>query len=284
MAVLNKIRQRSLVLILVIAMALFAFVIGDLFRNSDALTGSSQDVVATINGQDINRLEFQQQVKNYQDRFGGRQTSTQAMNAIYNQELRKLVLQTEYEALGLSVEKDEMRDLLKTNFSSYPEFQDENGVFDVNRLNAFIANLKDLNGQPAPLGNFQVSYDSWTNNEQNIANGAILQSYYNMIKAGLGATIPEAENEYLGDSKTVDISYVQIPYTTIADSLIDVKKSDIKAYIDAHKDQFEVEATRKFEFVEFKEDPSKADEDAIKADLLALKNENITICSSFFSI
>ncbi|MEN8885884.1 MAG: SurA N-terminal domain-containing protein, partial [Winogradskyella sp.] len=38
MAILNKIRQRSLILILVIALALFSFVIGDLFKNSDALT------------------------------------------------------------------------------------------------------------------------------------------------------------------------------------------------------------------------------------------------------
>jgi len=212
MAVLNKIRQRSLVLIIVIAMALFAFVIGDLFRNSDALAGGSQDIVATINGKDINRTEFQQKVKNYQDRAGGRQSSTQAMNTIYNQELRKIILQSEFDELGLSVEKDEMRDLLKNSFSSYPEFQDENGIFDVNRLNAFISNLKDLKGDTAPLGNFLVNYDSWTNNEQTIAANAIQQTYYNMIKAGVSTTISEAEDEYFGDAKTVDIKYVQVPF------------------------------------------------------------------------
>ncbi|GAA4244432.1 MULTISPECIES: peptidylprolyl isomerase [Winogradskyella] len=271
MAVLNKIRQRSLVLILVIALALFAFVIGDLFKNSDALTGSSQDVVATINGTDINRAEFQQKVKNYQERAGGRQTSTQAMNVIYNQELRNIVLKSEFEELGLSVEKDEMRDLLKNSFSSYPEFQDENGNFDVNRLNAFISNLRDLNGQTAPLGNFMVNYDSWTNNEQTIAANAIQQTYYNMIKAGVSTTIAEAEEEYFGDAKTIDVRYVQVPYTTIADSLIDVSKSDIQAYMNKHKDTYETDATREVVYVEFKEEASKADEDKIKADLLALK-------------
>jgi len=273
MAVLNKIRQRSLVLILVIALALFAFVIGDLFKNSDALTGSSQDVVATINGTDINRAEFQQKVKNYQERAGGRQTSTQAMNAIYNQELRNIVLKSEFEELGLSVEKDEMRDLLKNSFSSYPEFQDENGNFDVNRLNAFISNLRDLNGQTAPLGNFMVNYDSWTNNEQTIAANAIQQTYYNMIKAGVSTTIAEAEEEYFGDAKTIDVRYVQVPYTTIADSLIDVSKSDIQAYMNKHKGTYETDATREVVYVEFKEEASKADEDKIKADLLALKTD-----------
>jgi peptidyl-prolyl cis-trans isomerase D len=271
MAVLNKIRQRSLVLILVIALALFSFVIGDLFKNSDALTGGAQDVVATINGKDINRTEFQQKVKSYQDRSGGRQTSTQSMNTIYNQELRKIVLQTEFDALGLSVEKDEIRDLLKNSFSSYPEFQDENGTFDVNRLNAFIANLKDLKGETAPLGNFLVNYDSWTNNEQTIAANAVQQTYYNMIKAGVGATIAEAEGEYLGDAKTIDIRYVQVPYTSIADSLVKISKSEIKSYMNKNEDKYKAEASREVVYVEFKEEASKADEDKIKADLLALK-------------
>ena len=71
MAVLNKIRQRSLVLILVIALALFAFVIGDIFRNSDGF-GASQDVVATINGEDIKREPFMFAVQNRQQQFGVR--------------------------------------------------------------------------------------------------------------------------------------------------------------------------------------------------------------------
>ncbi|NRD21701.1 SurA N-terminal domain-containing protein [Winogradskyella litoriviva] len=271
MAVLNKIRQRSLILIFVIAMALFAFVIGDLFKNSSAFSGGSQDVVATINGKDIKRTEFQQKVKNYQDASGGRQTSTQAMNTIYNQELRKIVLQSEFDKLGLSVEKDEMRDLLKTSFSSYPEFQDADGNFDVNRLNGFISNLKDLKGDTAPLGNFLVNYDSWTNNEQSIAANAIQQTYYNMIKAGVGTTITEAEADYFGDAKTVDVRYVQVPYTSIADSLVEVSKSDIQAYINKHKDAYQAEASREVVYVEFKEVASKADEDEIKAGLLELK-------------
>lgn len=273
MAVLNKIRQRSLILILVIAMALFSFVIGDLFKNSDALTGEAQDVIATVNGKDINRTEFQQKVKNYQDRSGGRVTNTQAMNTIYNQELRTIILENEFDELGLSVEKDEMRDLLKNSFASYPEFQDENGTFDVNRLNAFIANLKDLKGEAAPLGNLLVNFESWANNEQSIATNAVQQSYYNMIKSGIGSTITEAEDEYIADAKTVDIRYVQVPYTTIVDSLVEVSKSDVKAYMKNHEEKFKADANREVVYVEFKEVASREDENKIMADLLALKND-----------
>lgn len=276
MAILNKIRQRSLILILVIALALFAFVIQGVIDNPNAFSGS-QGVVATVNGKDIDRTDFQQKVKNYQDRAGGRISSTQAMNAIYNQELRNIILTEEYEALGLSVEKDEMRDLLKNSFQSYPEFQDENGNFDVNRLNAFISNLKDISPDSAPLTSagqsFNINYDIWTNNEQSIATSALQQTYYNMIKAGVSTTIAEAKDEYLAEAKNVDIRFVQIPYTTIADSLVQVSKSDVKAYMKDHEEKFKADANREVVYVEFKEEASKEDEDAIKAALLKLKSD-----------
>ena len=272
MAILNKIRQRSLILILVIALALFAFVIQGVIDNPNAFS-DTQGVVATVNGTDIERNDFQQKVKNYQDRAGGRITSTQAMNTIYNQELNRIILEGEFDALGLSVEKDEMRDLLKNSLQSFPEFQDENGNFDVNRLNAFIANLKDLNGDTALLGGTPLNYESWTEYEDNIAANAIQQSYYNLIRAGVGTTIAEAEDEYMADAKNVDIRFVQIPYTTIPDSLVQVTSADVKAYMDAHEDKFQADANREVIYVEFKEEASVADEDALKADLLKLKGD-----------
>ena len=63
MAILNKIRQKTVVLILVIALALFAFILSSLFDNKDALFSKSPDVVATINGEDVSRKDFKD-VKN----------------------------------------------------------------------------------------------------------------------------------------------------------------------------------------------------------------------------
>ncbi|RZN82463.1 MAG: peptidylprolyl isomerase [Winogradskyella sp.] len=272
MAVLNKIRQRSLVLILVIAMALFAFVIGDVFKNSDSF-GTSQDIIATINGEDIKREPFMLAVQNRQQRSGPNATETQIKNQVYNEELRRIIHNTEFEKLGLSVEKDKMRELLETSFGAYPEFQNQDSIFDVNRLNAFIANLKDIQPQGAPLSTFTINYAQWTNNEQSLASGALNQQYYNLVKAGVNATVAEAEDEYLADAQTVDVKYVQVPYTSIADSLVDVSKSEIKAYMEKNRDLYEVDETREILFVEFREDPSKEDEDALKALLLGLKSD-----------
>jgi len=274
MAVLNKIRQRSLVLILVIALALFAFVIGDVFRNLDS-TGGPQDIIATVNGEDIKREPFMLAVQNMQQRTGPNTSETQVKNNIYNEELRRIIMSSEFDKLGLTVEKDKMRELLETSFGNYPEFQNQDSIFDVNKMSAFIANLKDIQPQGAPLSTFTINYAQWTNNEQSLANNALTQQYYNLVKAGVNATVTEAEDDYIAGAKTLDLKYVQVPYTTIADSLVTVTKSDIKDYIERNKDTYQVDATREILFVEFKEEASVEDEDALKAELLVLRSDKL---------
>lgn len=274
MAVLNKIRQRSLVLILVIALALFAFVIGDVFRNLDS-TGGPQDIIATVNGEDIKREPFMLAVQNMQQRTGPNTSETQVKNNIYNEELRRIIMSSEFDKLGLTVEKHKMRELLETSFGNYPEFQNQDSIFDVNKMSAFIANLKDIQPQGAPLSTFTINYAQWTNNEQSLANNALTQQYYNLVKAGVNATVTEAEDDYIAGAKTLDLKYVQVPYNTIADSLVTVTKSDIKDYIERNKDTYQVDATREILFVEFKEEASVEDEDALKAELLVLRSDKL---------
>jgi peptidyl-prolyl cis-trans isomerase D len=266
MAVLNKIRQRSLFLILIIALALFSFVLADLFKNSDALTAKSQNIVATINGKDITREDFLQKVEAAQRQAGPSATSTQVMNRVWEQEVRQAVMETQYEALGISVEKDQMRDLLKTALATSPEFLNEAGLFDENKLNEYIANLKET----SPVG-----FESWVNYEKQVANNALQQNYFNLVKAGLTGTLAEGELEHKLEGNKVDIKFVQVPYASIPDSVVKVSKSDISDYINKNKKKYEVEASRDIRFVEFKEEPTIEDENAIKTELSKLLNDRV---------
>ena len=100
-----------------------------MFKNSDALTSKSQNIVATINGKDISREDFLKKVEVAQRQMGPSATNTQVMNRVWDQEVRQAVMETQYEELGISVEKDQMRDLLKTSLATSPEFLNEAGLF-----------------------------------------------------------------------------------------------------------------------------------------------------------
>lgn len=258
MAILNKIRQKTVILILVIALALFAFILSSLFENRDALFSKSQNIVATINDKDITREDFMLKVEQLQRQMGPNATNTQVMNRVWDQEVRQAVLQNQFDALGLSVEKDQMRDLLKTALATNENFLNEAGLFDENKMNEYIANLKETSPQ---------GFQSWINYEQQVAANALSQNYFNMVKAGLSGTIAEGKLEHELAGNKVDVKYVQINFATIPDSTVAVSKSDIKSYINANKNQYKVEASKDIRYVEFKEVASAADENAIKAEL-----------------
>ncbi len=267
MAVLNKIRQRSLFLIIVIALALFSFVLADLFNKGNSFSQQAQNVVATINGKEITRDGFLQKVENMQRQLGPNATNSQVVNRVWDLEVRQAVMESQFEKLGITVEKDQMRDLLKQALASSPEFLNEAGLFDENKLNEYIANLKET----SPIG-----YQSWIDYENSLANNGLQQNYFNLVRAGLSGTLAEGELEHNLEGNKADIKFVQIPYTSIPDSLVKVSKAEIAAYIEKHKKQYEVEASRDIKFVQFNETASLEDENAIKAslkDLLANKVE-----------
>ena len=236
MAVLNKIRQRSLVLIIVIALALFSFVLADLFKNSGALTGKSQNTIATINGKDISREDFLRKVEFAQRQLGPSASNTQAINRVWDLELRQAVLETQFDELGFTVETEQMKDLIKSRYGQDPTFLNEDGVFDEGKLNEFLANLK---ANAKTDANSQALYSQWIETEAGLALSAKEQSYYNMVKAGITATVAEGKMEHELENNKVDLKFVQIPYSSIADSTITVSKSEINAYIKKHPKEFQ---------------------------------------------
>ena len=71
------------------------------------------------------------------------------------------------------------------------------------------------------------------------------------------------------------MKYVQIPFSSIPDSVLTVKKSDITNYIKKFPKKYEVEASRNLVYVQFKETASLEDEQTIQADLTALIEDKV---------
>lgn len=58
----------------------------------------------------------------------------------------------------------------------------------------------------------------------------------------------------------LDLRYVQIPYSSIPDSEVEVTKEDIRNYIEKHQARFQTEKARDLQYVFFEETPSAQDE------------------------
>ncbi|MDY8134727.1 peptidylprolyl isomerase [Aquimarina sp. 2201CG5-10] len=270
MAVLNKIRQRSVFLIVIIALALFSFVLADLIRNGGAISQKAENTIATINGKDIDRTEFAKEVEAASSGFRGGST-IQAVNNVWNRFVRKTVFEEQFEELGIKVGKDQVTDLLEEALANDPTFQNDAGVFDKAKMQEYVANIQATN--PA-------AFKRWQDYKIALGTNALEETYLTMIKAGVGATLKEGELVYKMENDNVDIKYVQLPYSSIPDTEIQVSDAEIQTYINAQVDKYQSEATRSIRYVSFKEVASESDENDIKADVSKLIEDRVVFNSA----
>lgn len=269
MAILAKIRQRTLILILIIGLALFAFVISDVFNNN----GSGQKLpseIGTVNGENIPLRQFQNQVEYGMNISRGSRSTMEVANAVWEQEVRNTLITQQLDELGITIEKDEIWNLLisSPNITTNPLFQDEAGVFVEGKLREYVNNLEAT--QNASAEN-QIDYQNWLSTEEYTIREAKKALYFNLVQAGSIATVKEGEMLYRMENDKVSFQFVQVPYTSIADSLVEIRKSDIQKYIDNHKSAYEVKESRDIQYVYFPEVPSKSDEDETRDGVANLK-------------
>lgn len=266
MAVLNKIRQRSVFLIIIIALALFSFVLADVIRNGGLSSGNSQNVIATVNGKDIDRQEFAQQVENFERNMGGNMSTTQAVNRIWDERLRQVIIEEQIEELGIRAGDGQVTNLVRTQMANNPNFLNEAGMFDENRLREYVANLKASSPQ---------AYEQWVQFTDNLRETAKINNYYTMVGAGIGATEKEGELAYQFQNNNVNLKYVQIPYDKIPHSEAQVSKSEISDYIKSHPEEFKKEASRSIQYVVFDETASNDDKTESQDALKKLRGERV---------
>ena len=267
MAVLENIRKRTTVLILIIGLALFAFVISGVFTSSNFGGDKVGSSVAEINGEDISIDEFRQEVEVASKRVGPTTSSMQVVNQVWENKVRKTILGEQFEDLGIGIEQDQIVDFLRTTgYAQNPQFQDQNGQFDANMFRQTVADWKVNN--PA-------QYEAWMQTEAEIVQLAKEQTYFNMVKAGVGATLKEGELDYKLANEKMDIKYVRVPYTSIPDSTINVAKSEIADYVNKHKEEYKQDPARDLQYVYFQEKPSEADQKAIKDEITKLLDDTV---------
>ncbi|WP_299057039.1 peptidylprolyl isomerase [uncultured Polaribacter sp.] len=262
MAILSKIRERSMFLIIIIGLALFAFVL-DPSTLGDFFNSSKVNEIGEINGETISRQEYAAELEAYKQQAGSSVTEMQASTTVWNNILRKKIYQNQLSEAGIAVgESDVWNELTNSpSVKSNPQFLNEAGLFDEIKFKQFLADTKENNPQ---------LWGAWLNYMNQIKDNAERNTYNNLVAAGLGASLKEGEFKYLEDNTKLMTKFVFVPYTSIADSLVSVSKSEITSYIQQNENDFKVDESRDISYVEFKIAATTEDENAIKTSLEAM--------------
>ena len=262
MAVLSKIRERSMFLIIIIGLALFAFVL-DPSTLGDFFNSNKINEVGQINGESITRQEFIQELESYKQQVGSSVPEMQAVNTVWENILRKKIYQNQLNEAGITIgESDVWNELIATPFvQNNPEYQNEPGLFDEQKFKQFLADTKENNKE---------LWAQWSSYMGQIRDNLSTTTYNNLITAGLGASLKEGESEYLYENTKLNAEFVYVPYTSISDSLVKIKKSEVESYIKKHEADYKVDASRDINYVTFEILPTVEDENVLKAEVSSL--------------
>ena len=258
MAILSKIRERSIFLIFIIGMALLAFVFTGVF---DGSSSTSQDPVLIVGDEEVGIDEFSRQVDFAERNY--RMTTMQAVNFAYDQSTNAKAFEQTFDALGLFVGKTHIEQFIENdpNFSADPQFQGEDGSFDSNLFTDFILDLSQNNPQ---------GFEQWKAQEASIKNNIRVQHYADMVSAGLNTTNFEAQQSYALQNDLIDLEYVRIPYSVIPDSIVPVSNKDLERYLADNADSYEREESRDLQYVQFTETATPEDKVLIENELREL--------------
>ncbi|PQJ20498.1 peptidylprolyl isomerase [Nonlabens tegetincola] len=252
MAILQQIRSRGVILILVIALALFAFIVQGALTSSDQKQETSIGYVGDV---EINQTDFAQKVENMSRNMGPSGSTVQAVNSVWNSEVRNAVLSEQMEAAGIQVTDAQVRDQVRSFYESNPQFQNADGTFNEGAFKTYEESF--LQNDP----------QTWKNYLNDVRSNLRQEKFFELLKSGFVGTNAEARMDYLMENEQRSFNYVQIPYTTIADSTVEVSKSEIESYIASHSKEFQTEAQRDLQMVLFADVASDSDKEAIKNDL-----------------
>lgn len=252
MAVLQKIREKSGLLIGVIGLSLFAFIIGGLFEGGINFTSRN---VGEVNGVAISAADYSNKIQNLEQ--SGRGKGSQLHNQVWSNEVRTILFTEQLDKAGLRLGKDQLINVLKTDpsFAQNPQFLNDAGKFDINKFNTFLAQMKAQGPQ---------QWNAWLAYEKQLETVAKEQMYLNMIKGAIVTTTAEAKMVYKNEATKVSFDYVTIPFSSINDDQAKVTNDEITAYVKKHAKQFKTTPSRKVEYVFVANKPSQEDEAASK--------------------
>ena len=286
MASLQKIRNHGALLIAIVGLAMLAFILGDFLNSGSSFFNRSRENVGVIEGQKVHYTEYEaakdQLTEVYKIESGrsdfDEDTYAQIRNQVWNMFVLDYTLRAQAEKIGMDITQDELTELcvgknVHQILRSRRAFMDENGQFNRDAVKNLIASINEGSDDAEQNANLQQAKTYWLYWEKAVRISYMQEKYTNLLQHLIKANSLDAEFAFNGRQNGVSAEYVMQPYYTVADSLVKVSESDIKALYKQHKEQFKQTPNRAIKYVTFDIVPSADDFKAAETLMTSLQEE-----------
>ena len=233
MAAIGNIRKHYGLLVVIVGLALLAFVMGDLLKSTNS---GQRTNVATVGKEKITYQDYSNVVnmnlENAKANNGGSLSSQDNYSIHANtldQMIREIIMTNEYDKLGVTVSSDELYDqFLGKNPNQYvvQSFTDADGKFNRELVTTYIRDFQTLSPEMK---------SSWLNFEQAIKNDRLNTKYDNLLKKAYYLPNKLAARYYADKNDKTSAEVYAVRYNTIADSTVVVAEADNKAFYEKNK-------------------------------------------------
>ncbi len=282
MATLQKIRNRAGLLIIVVGVALLAFIIGDGLRSGSSLLQDNKMVALKIDGKKVKYDEYQQlltqRTEPYERQRQGKLTDqdrVQISNQLAQELIADYVLEQEAKALGLRVTPAEVSALIfgeglptsqwATQFFS--QFGVDMG--DPEQIRSIMSEL-DMNkiqSLPAEQQSMMISVrNQWLETEKQIRTQRLSEKVNALLTRSYA--INSLDEKYTTGLGTRTVAVVRTPSTILPNDQVSVTDQQVQAYYDSHKELYAFPFEQaKINYYSILVRPSEADYAAAKAEV-----------------
>ncbi len=276
MATLEKIRKRSVLLLIVIAVALLAFILGDALTNGRNLFGNTT-TVAKIGGEKIDIQEFQQRREELNQQLEeARKTNPEQVANFDTQTLSQMALEQlinehlftrAVEQTGIRVSPEVLRFYMLESPNMMPELQ--NIVRGLAQQNLSVANAQQaydviFNPKRYNLTESQVApyQRQWISVENKYKKEIGKLVYQNLLTRSFKANNLDKKALFNDFVETTSIEMAYIPYGQLDEKKYPVNDADLKKVYNEEKGMFKVEEpTKDVTFLSVSVVPSQADKE-----------------------
>jgi peptidyl-prolyl cis-trans isomerase D len=277
MATLQNIRAKGPLLIIVIGLALFAFIAGDAWKVMQP--HQTQDA-GEVNGKSLSAQEYQTMVEEYTEviKFSNNLTSltdeqaNQIKDEVWRNYVNNNLIETEAKKIGLTVSKTEVQAIIDAGahpmLQSTPFRNPQTGAFDKDMLKKFLVDYSKLGSQGGSseyIEYYRSLHNFWTFVEKNLVQSRLAEKYQALITKAIASNPIEAQFAFDARVTQLDLLLAAIPYSSIPDSTIAVKTSEVKELYNKKKEQFRQYAeTRNIKYIDIQVVASAEDKAALQ--------------------
>jgi peptidyl-prolyl cis-trans isomerase D len=244
MALIQKIRNRSGLVLFLMILAIVSFIAmlitQDSNRNLGSLSSSNTSTLAKVGGQE---LDYKKMEETAEVMYGSRGSDNQVRNNLFNQFVEGALVSQEATKMGLGVCKDELLDL----------------EFGPNPSQVIMSN-QELMQNPEQLQQIKQAIQAntmpekgkmyWAEIEKQIVNQRLQGKINNLVSKAIYTPTWLVEEGYKELTQPVDFEYVRVPFDRVDDKDATVTDADYSAYLDENKSRFMAdEESRSIEYV-----------------------------------